>query len=301
MYTKCQTDLHPGQGDVERRVLDDLCLAVAALDDDEVGDAEEVVGGAVEAEPGLAGPSRPEEGGVLGLFGLVGAGLEDGAPGSLDAAVRVALLAVGGDEAALDVGQLGVGDLEVGLVDGEGVGVDVALDVEAAGGEGVDDEAGGGEVGGQGEGGVGGGVDVGALVGGGGLVDSRGGDGGEEGGDDGGEELGAGGRLEGDLCAGGDDGDDEVVVGDEAEQGVVEAEVAGLGVDVDEAAVRGEGVAADDLPGGADRVAEARSVGLGMHPFAGFGGREELVVEDGLGEGDEVDRVGEETAGAGGG
>lgn len=58
---------------------------------------------------------------------------------------------------------------------------------------------------------------------------------------------------------------------------MVEAQVARLGVDVDGVAVRGGGVAAEDLPGGADEVVGRCGGGVGLEPLAGFGGGEEGV------------------------
>lgn len=53
-------------------------------------------------------------------------------------------------------------------------------------------------------------------------------------------------------------------------------------------AVRGDCVAAEDFPGGADEVVGVCCGGVGVEPLPGFGGGEEGVCEDGLAEVEEV-------------
>ncbi|KAI6776016.1 hypothetical protein HG530_002774 [Fusarium avenaceum] len=80
------------------------------------------------------------------------------------------------------------------------------------------------------------------------------------------------------------DGDDNIVVGDQDSLGVVETEIATLGVDVDETTIRSDVVALKNLPRTTNLVAPGSSVGLGLHPLASLDWCEELVAENTIGE-----------------
>jgi hypothetical protein len=65
---------------------------------------------------------------------------------------------------------------------------------------------------------------------------------------------------------------------------VVRDEVAGLGVELDHAAVAGNVFGAEDFPGLADEEAGGGGGGDGFEPLAGLGRGEEVVEEDGVAE-----------------